>query len=122
MSKPEDLVATRETSERLREAGFPQTTYFWWDKSAYGGYHLLSYGIKTDDWCSAPTLGEVLEQFAERGYSASVGNVQRMYLSSATAMKPGMVPVFECSGEPHTNPAEAAALLWLRVCGKEATP
>lgn len=60
---PESLVATRETSLRLKEKGFPQDTLFVWcfDTLAYHPY-VVPVGERPDGIVAAPTLAEVLEQ------------------------------------------------------------
>lgn len=119
--KPESLVPTRETCIALKEAGWDAETHFLWHKGHPFGSLMVPYLTTRPRPTSeyfiawAPTLGEILEQFANSGYCASAGNVGTIYLASVTASRPGMVPVFETSDRPHTNPAEAAARLWIKV-------
>lgn len=113
----ESHVPSRETCEKLKAAGFPQETLFYWEWN--GREYQLVFGQSSFAICAAPLLSEILEQFAEMKYSASIGNINLDYLAAATASNPGMVPVFAHSGLPHTNPAEAAAQLYLKGLADE---
>ena len=114
---PEDLVATRETSARLKAAGWTAETYFLWHAGHPFGSKMVPYLTSRPKPTSeyflawAPTLVEILEQLRKEELQVKIWAHSIGY--TAVVFR----EVFQ-----HANPAEAAALLWLRVNGKDATP
>jgi hypothetical protein len=106
---PEELVPTLETCKRLKEAGFPQegthfkhgtTKTMQYDGRIFIGYAMVAVVEERPDKvvAAAPTLQELLEEL----------------------LKGDMTGIIWMSILLHPNPAEAAALLWLKMQKEKA--
>ena len=113
---------TLETAQRLKAAGFPQTTREFWSgpNRAVTEWHVSQYKGVTDDWCAAPILTEVLEQLPVNNGGDKLTITKQHILKGGPesySVGYGSIRPFAIRiGNP--NPAEAAALLWLKL--KEA--
>ncbi len=128
----EQHVPSRETCERLRDAGFPQDDTFlaWaiWDAAHGGDWELLPAGGEIgfgkgspngwSNFLAAPLVSELMEALAGLYPVRLCVHMQRdKAILSIAALESATIfdPPTEVRRE---NPAEALALLWLRV--KEA--
>jgi len=123
-------VPTKETSEKLKAAGFPQTTFFNYSRSlGLGGEFRLGHkgSIETrevKERYAAPILTEILEQLPD-GAQISVFWRKGGELSQEDSIYKAWIPGDDegNSHEPYPdqvrtfdkNPAEAAALLYLET-------
>lgn len=111
-------VPTLETCQKMKEAGFPQgrgdVGAYWWMNVRNGSVYLSTYAedlnYDANMLCAAPILTEILEQLPDWCdgcfYTNKDGN--RVYFTGVES---------EARNITHTNPAEAAALLWLELNG-----
>jgi len=119
----DQLVPTRETCEKLRDAGFPQETYFNFSREKMyndSQFRLLAGLGKSYDWVSiaAPTAAEILEVLplgpmnddGDRWSQVCWPDRHRVWWHDYGC------PDVACEG--HATYAEALALLWLKT--KEA--
>ncbi len=123
-------VPTLETCQKLKEVGYPQTTFFNYSRSlGLGGNFRLGHkgSIETrevKERCAAPILTEILEQLPD-GVQISVFWRKGGELSQEDSLYKAWIPGKDegTSHEPYPDqvstfdkkPAEAAALLYLAL-------
>ena len=114
-------TTTLETSRKLKEAGFPQKTEFYWVITSSTNYHLIWYPngelptvlLERNDCYAAPIMTEILEQLP-RPISVDVQTKR----TTARTIQP--MTEYGCSYHSHHgNPTEATALLWLKLLSKD---
>ncbi len=111
MRRMNNHVPTIETSKKLKEAGYPQSTIHVWVWTTGGQLGVMAIQTGALDkfganYCAAPILTEILEQLPVGIHIEKW--IKGTYLFSED---------FEASGAKtgSDNPVEAAALLWLEL-------
>jgi hypothetical protein len=69
MKRIEDITTSLEVSKRLKEAGFPQDSLFYWNKNIESApYHLGigKMGTEQPESIAAPTATELLEKLGTK--------------------------------------------------------
>lgn len=73
-----NLTVSLELAKQLKEAGFPQETYFYYDKAFYADKYKLRGGrsnhVHPDYVHSAPTAEEILEYFPQNQIEYDLGH------------------------------------------------
>ena len=112
---PEQLVPTLETCKRLQEAGYKQGTYFVFDKLITGRIMARDSTSAMSIVCAAPTLQELLEEIALVEYrEVELERVGKWWCACAWG-----IDRKKYHEQSHSNPAEAASLLWLELHKEE---
>jgi len=124
----EKHVPTLETSQKLKEAGFPQETFTSWVHHISVSSRGIDWGIVPtniplpfendsliDGYCAAPLLTEILEQLPKTTAIMHASKVHddepwEAYFVSGSRKALRLYAI---------NPAEAAALLWLELNKKD---
>lgn len=125
--KPTDLVPSLETSKKLAGAGWEKETYFKWHKRPDWKWHIVSDIVcgKLISYEPAPTLTELLEELPAEvdGVNVALWTGQKKYYHPEERWVTGYYIDYSrgLQGATNwsTNPAEAAALLYLSLKEQE---
>lgn len=119
----EKNVTTLETSQRLKDAGFPQTTFMWETREVEGRPYKQSVGMWVDqkqfayerkgdfipkvvrDWFAAPTAQEIADELPVTTFIQKCAGSDGYHATAPTGPE-------EQTGD---TMAEALALLWLKL-------
>ncbi len=125
-------IPTLETCQKLKAAGFPQETEFYWvtynkvtqletkDKRSELQADAPLSGWEYED-CAAPLLTEILEQLPHKILIGLQESPMRFNMHKVYKGKPVSYSIGYGNMRPfavhrgHYNPSEAAALLWLEL-------
>lgn len=105
----DEYVVSRELAERLKDAGFPQTTeHLWNGGSVVTRQHLLWSQIKPGKWPGAPLSDEILAHVRQFDFTIINLNSHMLSLSSDSLDDPEAA-IFG------KNFAEVLANFWLEL-------